>query len=218
MTCAGCDHCPFDGLQPIDQLPHEIHLTVRHANVDQFQAACTSIGVKAVLIALEIRQEEFMDLMTSSTFYGTPEAALLEATRQVGELHQLGFNVIREKIESAPWHPQAPTYANAKRMPNGAYFESHIAVRTPIFRIEQLRGIAGLYSAHMSRNAFKIYSDYTVYMLTLRVNQGTAEEFNAQRDLLVAGLQLAGFTLDKVITEFAWYDSKQNHDAAWLQG
>lgn len=102
-------------------------------------------------------------------------------------------------------------------MPEGAYFESHVAVQIPFNQRDRISQLAKIYHAHISRNAFKRYAETEVVMLTLRHHTGDLEDFNDSRDLLVSGLRLSGFTVDKIITEFAWHDTKQNHDAAWLQ-
>ena len=176
MACALCDSCPFDGRPlPADALPHEIHVTVRAADVPRFRDTCAYLGVKPVLLALQLQQSDFMDLMTSFSFMGTSEAALAEAARQANGLRAAGFEVLRQKIESAPWHPWAPTRTNAQAMPEGAYFESHVAVVTPFGQRGRLTHLAQLYSAHISRNAFKRFVDTEVIMLTFVTTPGRSK-------------------------------------------
>lgn len=207
-------------------LPYEIHITVEHANIEDFKTACASLGVKPILLALQIRASETVlhDVMTSSTHLGDNTTAVLEMNRIAGGLEVQGFKVVRRKIETVPWHPAAPSDKSGVRtMPAGTYFESHLNILVVPQSLMNggekhfLESVASRHGAHLSKNAFKQYSEteYTL-MMTLRSHQASREEFEQRRDALTNELKQHNFELEKVITEFAIYDSKNNHDNAWL--
>jgi NTP pyrophosphatase (non-canonical NTP hydrolase) len=121
-------------------LPFEIHVTVdldnsythKHIhdeNLDGFKEDCSIVGVKPIVIDLEINDGSIIkDVMTSSKFFGDNRTAYEESERIVKELKDMGYKVVRNKIESVPWHPAAPVISTGNEIPNGCYFESHIGV------------------------------------------------------------------------------------------
>lgn len=102
-------------------------------------------------------------------------------------------------------------------MPSGCYFESHINVVSSDDRQSLLKNICEDYSAHLSRNVFKMYDNgtYTI-MVTHRVYEGTYEEFKAQLENLKKELAANNFNYEKITTEFSIYDTKLSHDTRWL--
>ncbi len=208
--------------------PYEIHVTVESADKKQFIQVCNSLNVKPIFLALQNRSGEtkLHDVMTSSVHIGSDQSALLELERIAGGLTVMGLNVVRRKIETVPWHPAAPSVVNGVfNMPAGCYFESHLNV---IIKAESpaefdrkrkdLKGVAEQHGAHLSKNVFKEFSptEFTL-MMTLRSYVVQRETFETRRDALHQTLQSLGFEVEKVITEFAVYDSKNDHDSAWLQ-
>lgn len=214
-------------MQVVGPLPFEIHITVEDAIVNDFKAACASLGVKPIFLALQDRDgnARMRDVMTSSVHLGDSTTALVEMHRIANGLKDHGFRVVRNKIETVPWHPTAPSDIDGVRsMPQGCYFESHLNILIKAAtdedreRVkEQLKRYATVIGAHLSRNIFKEYSptEFTV-MMTLRSYTDVRETFQKKVDSLVANLKAGGFELEKVIVEFACYDDKTNHDAAWL--
>lgn len=208
-------------------LPFEIHITVEDAIVEDFKAACSSLGVKPIFLALQDRDgnARMRDVMTSSVHLGDSTTALVEMHRIANGLKDHGFRVVRNKIETVPWHPAAPSDVDGVRsMPQGCYFESHLNILVKAATDEdrervqgRLKGYATVLGAHLSRNIFKEYSptEFTV-MMTLRSYDATRETFQIKVDKLVAGLKEGGFEMEKIIVEFAIYDDKNAHDAAWL--
>lgn len=205
-------------------VPYEFHVTVRTSDIKGFRDTCELLGVKAVIIDLQDRQggSLMQDVMTSSTYIGNNPGAYTELQRITSGLREAGFEVVREKIETVPWHPAAPDAPNIpeeeQEMPKGCYFETHFGVRLSHDQVPALREVAGMINAHMSRNVFKTYDDGTVkVMLTARSYTGSATRFQERVDHISGELCEMGYTIDKVIVEFALYDTSVHHDATWVQ-
>ena len=114
-------------------LPFEIHVTVEAdsflESISEFKEDCKDIGVKPIVIDLEINDGSILkDVMTSSKFFGDNRTAYEESERIVKSLRDKGYKVVRNKIESVPWHPAAPAISTGREIENGCYFESHIGV------------------------------------------------------------------------------------------
>lgn len=205
-------------------LPYEIHITIdagtEGIELERFKQTCQTIGAKPLLIDMHNRQggTVMLDAQTSSVFMGDNAGAITEARRISGALTKAGFNAVREKIETVPWHPAAPsdTHGNPVMPPN-CYFEAHFNIIVDDERKDNLRAILHGTEAHLSRNAFKMITatDYVI-MATLRHSEGTYEQFTASCEELVSHLKNSGFEVPKTITEFSIYDSKVSHDANWL--
>lgn len=110
-------------------IPYEIHVTVRTGDIVEFQTACKVLDVKPIVLALQLPNttQTMQDVMTSSVHIGTNSSAATAANRLAGELMLVGFDVVRIKVETVPWHPAAPTLLG-DLMPTDCYFESHVAV------------------------------------------------------------------------------------------
>lgn len=207
------------------KIPFEIHVTVDEADSEAFKNACTLLGVKPIILALQLKQDTLRDVMTSSVCMGSNSDALSEMNRIEKGLLDAGFNVVRKKIETVPWHPAAPSVEfNKIDMPKGCYFESHIAV---LIDSDETRLKVDHYCSserlHISRNAMKEYDDNSYkLMITYRDYNGTKEAFLKQLETYVKQLKLIEdrngeqIKIDKVITEFSLFDSRIHHDASWL--
>jgi hypothetical protein len=201
------------------KLPYEIHVTVNCDNIDKFKDICQLLDVKPIVLDLMKTDQTVVmqDVMTSSKIQGTLEEAKKESIRIAKELSIAKFDVCRIKIETVPWHPQAPTFENDKSMPSGNYFESHIQVVTDEERKPILTHIAKLTNAHLSRNYFKkINKSEYVIMLTLRDSTVCKEEFELGVEIIKTFLEAKAFEYKKIEIEYAIYDSKQSHDAIWI--
>ena len=152
-------------------VPFEIHISVKDVPQDDFRRVCRALDVKPIVLALQVGDSVLDDVMTSSKHFGDNRSAYTEMKRISGGLVRSGFTVVREKIETVPWHPGAPSDQDADPvMPKDCYFETHIGV---IVGPEQdrvpLDEIARRMDAHLSRNMFKQLDDHTyVQMITYR--------------------------------------------------
>lgn len=202
-------------------VPYEIHITVKDAPAREFKFACETIGVKPLLLDLQNNSGEnvLFDLMTSQVHIGTNTsayAAMLDTSRQ---LRDFGFKVIREKIETVPWHPAAPSDKDENpKMPPNCYFESHIAVITSEAELPRLHILVrNMNDCHLSKSIFKkIDGDTFKIMVTYRSYNKTYEPFKYQVGRYEALLASHGFDIEPPIVEFSVFDSKISHDAAWI--
>lgn len=228
-------------------LPFEIHVTIKPDNtyinftIDEFKNDCELIGVKPIVIDLEINDGSIIkDVMTSSKHFGDNRSAYEESVRIVNELESRGYIVVRNKIESVPWHMQAPSILTTdKEITNGCYFESHIGVSIqPSDKIkldnfvkslpdiitnynklgDELKSLSG--SAKLSQNFFKKSNDGSSFinMLTYRSNKCGRYKFEEEVNSIKELLSMNDFTYEKVEIEYAIYDTNVNHDSKWIKG
>lgn len=201
--------------------PYEIHVTIKNPGDDligEFISVCKNINVKSIVLDLENDGKSVMlDVMTSSHIFGNDEIALTEANRIKIELQDNGFEVLRVKIESVPWHPMAPKLKEDK-MPKDCYFEAHIGCMVSIEEKAKLKKVGDMFGAHLSKNAFKkIDNGKFINMITLRNYNCTNKQFESEVESLKNILTCSGFLFEKVIVEFALYDTKVSHDYIWLK-
>lgn len=238
-------------------LPYEIHVTVdlensytrKHINeesLDEFKEDCKSIGVKPIVIDLEMKDKSSMkDVMTSSKFFGDNRTAYEESERIAKRLKEMGYNVVRNKIETVPWHPAAPQDKDKNHplwhgdpIPNGCYFESHIGVIVTKETKEDLEELVDFLNesicefsgtAKLSKNFFKKTDDGKfINMLTYRSNMVNAKEFESEVrsiEKIISGKNdwsmlshFRSFEYEKVEIEYAIYDTNVTHDAKWILG
>lgn len=238
-------------------LPYEIHVTIDLENsythkyinsgsLNDFKEHCRSIGVKPIVIDLEMKDKSSMkDVMTSSKFFGDNRTAYEESERIAKRLKEMGYEVVRNKIETVPWHPAAPQdddkdhpLWHGEPIPNGCYFESHIGVLVTKetkpdleelvdFLNDSICELSG--TAKLSKNFFKKTEDGRfINMLTYRSNMANAKEFEAEVrsiERIISGKNdwsmldgFRSFEYEKVEIEYAIYDTNVTHDAKWILG
>ncbi len=218
FVCPNCGaSCAVANADPVTRpIVYEIHVTVKNARVPEFQAACAALDVKSVLLELQREDHDSLfDLMTSSTFRGEDQWDAQFKTLEIGTaLTAKGFEVIRYKIETVPWHPAA-----RKRKGDNQYFETHLPITlrnaTDAFGIGYLANEFGL---HLSRNTFKKNADGTQIVMATYRTFDDVDTFLERTHEIADAIRDAGFTLDKIISEFAIYDSKVEHDSVWTGG
>ena len=155
--------------------------------------------------------------MTSSKHLGDNKTAMVETSKISNFLKMKGYNVLREKIESVPYHPSAPREFDKKsKMQKDCYFESHIGVKIHNSNdLERLKSLCKSYNyqLHLSKNFFKKNLDGSyIIMITLRNYDCVLESFQSDVEDLKKCLSCDGFEYEKVIIEFSVYDSKISHD------
>lgn len=206
-------------------LPYEIHITVSAKEgeidnefIEHFKASCQSLDVKPISLDLENNSgESIKDVMTSSRFIGDNRSVYEEVQRIKNGLEYRKFKVVREKVETVPWHPGSPKKSGDK-MPKNCYFEAHIGCIISEEQKELLNFITKSHNAHLSRNAFKKLEDGKfVNMVTLRNYGGNKHDFDCDVKNLSSKLKSHKISFEKIITEFCIYDTKVSHDYLWLQ-
>ena len=221
-------------------LPYEIHVTVDtsenffECDIDGFKSKCQEIDVKPIVLDLEMKEGTLKDVMTSSKHFGDNRTAYEEANRIANKLTSFGYKVVRNKIETVPWHPAAPTFKTGEPIPNGCYFESHIGVVISPDEKEALQEfVQGLNdrcteagrieiggTCKLSQNFFKKSKDGSkfVNMLTYRDNMTCRKDFEHGVEAIKWSLDKCGFDFEKVEVEYALYDTNVNHDSKWILG
>ena len=213
LACAQVSGCTVATSPHQDH--YEIHVTVANAAVPQFQHACHELGVKPIVLDLQLRSGGSVhDVMTSSTFRGTYEAVRMEVDNLAAAFTLRGFDVIRRKIETTPWNPRTPRRGD---VPGVGYFEAHLPVLSDETDRPALERMVAMTDAHLSRNVFKRTEQGSVNMVTIRHTNQVYEDFLADLEALVVRLEEAGFPPQKRLVEYAIYDSHQGHDARWIE-
>ncbi len=199
-------------------IPYEIHVTVkRPSDIEKYKLDCLNIGVKPIVIDLENGNT---DVMTSSKFYGDNRTSYEKVKEISKQLSFLDYTVLREKIETIPFHPSAPSikFKNDK-MPKDCYFESHIGVKiNTVKEKEILSKISEKFNGHLSKNFFKKMEDGTyIQMLTIRNYNTYYEIFKQDIENCINDLKKFNFQTEKEIIEFSIFDTKVSHDFLWLK-
>lgn len=206
-----------------EDLPFEIHVTVKVPDdIQLYKEDCMAIGVKPIVIDMEVMK----DVMTSSIHMGSNRSCYEEMVRISENLRLRGYDVVREKIETVPWHPAAPSNKSWLPKPSyikDSYFESHLAIKLHENKLSALRDRIGKTKGHLSKNAFKKYDNgYIKMMVTFRepatgTGVGTYEMFDSYVKDMSAMLSIGGFNVEKEIIEFAIYDTNVSHDTKWIE-
>ncbi len=217
-------------------LPFEIHITVdlndvenKKSFVDTFKDSCKSICIKPIVIEFQLDSGTLEDVMTSSKHFGDNRSAYEESERISNQLKEMGYKVIRKKIETVPWHSAAPIIDGVLPIPNNCYFESHIGVTITPEQKENLQNFVNFLNdsfedsecggvAKLSQNFFKKSQDGSkfVNMITYRNNLCGYETFKEEVELIKLSLMSNEFEFEKVEIEYAIYDSNIHHDDIWI--
>jgi hypothetical protein len=214
----------------VPTLPYEIHMTVAEGQAELFTETCRQLGVKPLLIVAQLKAEDeetLNNLQTSSIIKGSWFDVRQEMDRIRHGLEKAGFTVSREKVETSPCHPDAPSVERNKLdMPLGCYYECHIPVIMEargdyIPRYGELKEITERHQVHLSRNAFKEQENgqQLIFMITCRDADMTLEAFTWAKEKLEDELYREGFDTDSdsfAQIEFACFDSDQSQDDKWL--
>ena len=204
-------------------LHYEIHVTVRTNEVERFQNVCKDIGVKPIILDLQKKSGDVLcEVMTSSTI-STYDKTVVEAKSDMisicALLTKAGFEVIRSKIETVPWHPLAPSEHNGVKHFEGSHFETHFGVIiNHSDDVENLKAIANRFNLHLSKNILKRRPDGSyIQMATYRSYDKVSEDFSLLVDEILKAMYAKHLTLEKLPKiEFAVYDSNHQHDMNWI--
>lgn len=199
----------------LEQLQFEVHITVAAtSNIETFTRDCRDIGVKPIILDLYTEGEPIVDVMTSSHMTGNTKQAAIYSRGLVGELQSRGYKVLREKIETVPWHP-ASKQAHLNPSPS-RYFEAHLAFEGSTHE-EVLAPFVKRHHIHLSRNKMKKAGN-AVIMGTYRVSSTDTdvETFKTNvADILLASEASGIRVTERPVTEFALFDTNTVHDALW---
>ena len=200
---------------------YEVHITVElfPLGMDLFLKICNQLYVKAITINLEQKPNQIIqqDVMTSSKHYGSYDEVYAYAVAIGKTLKDFGFKILRVKIESEPLHEKSPKEIG-DIMPDGLYFESHIAFLIQKSQRELLQDVAIRGGARISRNPLKTTDQGMVVMVTLRDYEAPFVVFSQKLQKLLQLTSSAQFIpYKKIEVEFAIYDSNYEHDIQWIR-
>src|SRR5579859_638788 len=187
-------------------LHYEIHVTVKTEEVNRFIEECGAIGVKPIVLDLQKQDGgSIQDVMTSSKLTGDNQDAWTRMKEISWYLQVKGFNVIREKIETVPWHPKAVIHGeNSKE----GYFETHIPVLVAPVYLNDLKIVAKNHGLYLSKNPFKVRSDGgLIQMATLRKNVRLEIFMNWYNSALLWLDEHRFHVIKTPDVEYAFYDS-----------
>ncbi len=199
--------------------PHELHLTVNPDTTDEslFTRVCNNLGIKAHVILNEYPGpnggKTEVDYLTGSEIVGRSSEAFSELGRIAASLRAEGLDVVREKIETTPWHPLAPKTSLDQLHP-GTYFECHFTLpdldTIHNFRILKWGEVPFLISTtENKRKAGKLFATMRHYIAT---SAAFCQDVSDIHKALEAQL---GYVKEPTV-EFALYDSNPNHDKLWV--
>lgn len=205
-------------------VPFEMHITVKCTpdKIQHFKYVCEALKVKSIVLDLT---DTIQDVMTSSVIVSDNNGAYNEMKRISSGLIDAGFQVIREKIETVPWHPGAPNHIDL--CSNKQYFECHLNILVNAEELAALKqfNIDASLQLHFSKNVNKIINEHDfLQMATFRARDGNftntmfEEHIAAIRKCIEESGILREGAIQKQILEFAIYDTNISHDLQWLNG
>lgn len=198
-------------------MPFELHVTVQTEDVDCFRQICAALGCKAISLGLTRSESSVMrDVMTETRFFGSNRDALDKLKEIASALRRAGFEVIREKIETVPWHPAAPSRANSLVMPASGYFEAHFPLDVPVETKQTVVKLCEAIGLAVAENRLKSTHETERLIVTQRSYEGTSESFSEAVEKTKSLMFEAGLSLGAEQVEFAVYDTNVKHDEKWL--
>ena len=213
-------------------IAYEIHVTIDSEDdttVTKFQSFCEIYNIKPVIIIMDGVPSH---VMTETVVCGSVEAAHNSLAQIVKAIKDNGFKVIREKIETVPWHPCACQKTDDIVIPY-SYFEVHIPVMLGFeyAHCELVQKIINSSEKMPDTNKRIMLSntqkqiDKNVKLLTYRFNNIDYETFNEIVQEIMSLLRLwcpeewlvknNNFNF-KPIIEFVLYDSNESLDQQWI--
>lgn len=215
MTCAGCSDCSLD-TRPQRGTPYEVHITVDDDTpIDAFRDACELVDAKPLVITDHRLGKGRVEKITRSTIIGTDDDAHEERRRVSALLTVGGIRVVREKIETAPWHAAVPRYPMPRCAPL-TYFEGHATAKIPdeLPReksrelILEAALVNGLYVSQSDNHPFRAI--FTARALS------NLEDFAKVFGEATMRVDRGGLKIVSKRVEFVLFDSKPSHDIGWF--
>ncbi|WP_199443114.1 nucleotidyl transferase AbiEii/AbiGii toxin family protein [Umezawaea beigongshangensis] len=196
----------------------EVHLTGSEWKGDELAAFAGRHGAKFSHIRLDRGATPSQPMLTVS---GSGTLAQLRelAARWRTDLEAAGLEVLRVKIEAAPWNEGVPSSDEDAR--DDLYFEHHVKVLLPT---GDLRTMAALdsaiheHAARASRNARRTRDDaHEERFVTQRCRGVGRSTARGRLDALLAALRDGGFAVLEVEEEYVVHDDALHVDRGWLE-
>jgi len=174
-------------------------------------------GLKYATILLDRGATPQQPMLTSHGS-GILPTQLVLARRRAGELHGDGFDVVRVKVEAAPWNEDVPqSAAEASALMPGCYFEHHVKlVLADDAEVDAVRRIGARHAGHVSRNARRgLHGGQHERFLTQRCRLVGRPEAHRRLEDLLDALVRAGHHIIEVEEEFVVHDDNPALDHGW---
>lgn len=200
----------------------ETHLTVclnEPKSLAELQEWGATHGLKFLHIVLEEGMVASQPMLTKRTV-GKLSDEIIAANQLKELLVADGFPVLRIKIEAAPWNEDVPQSSEdvTRHLPE-RYFESHIRILYPIGTdnselVERIK----MYSAHLSRNAFRQRHDcLEERFVTHRCWSVGYCEARQKLNSLLREIRALSYTVIDVEEEYVVFDTNLEIDAGWIK-
>lgn len=182
----------------------EEHITVKTNDIEQFKLDCKSLGIKPIVIHLQIDSGKEEQVMTSKCY----KEDYYSFTPTIPDrLRTLGYEIVREKYELNPFK-----YTDLSEC---CYLESHIRIEN--INIGGVDLLCNNYGLHKSKNAFKIVKGTKLVMLTLREYEIDLKKFTDIIEEIKWLLDVMGVKFDKVEIEACVSDTNTSVDDNWAR-
>jgi len=184
-------------------LPYEIHLTLANDPGDKIRAA----GLDLIVIDNHLPDGNLKrEFLTSEIVRCELELQARREMEDQSEFLQKDFDIeiIRKKIETVPWHPNAP-----QRVPfdEKGYFEAHVHVHTPeLFDRELLHCL----NMHLSTRHDR---EYRILTMRARTTRYWFEKLlQDAREVLMR----RNYIIGKTEVEYCIWDTNEAMDNDWM--
>jgi hypothetical protein len=195
-----------------NNFPFEVHLTLPSITPTQeFLEVCKEVGCKPIILDLDGEQQ----VTTSSVYKCDLQDIGGHAEKLVNRFKEKGYEVIRTKIETVPWHPVAKAHQLTKR--NNCYFESHMTYELySADQLYRLRYYSSQYGMHLSKNALKHDAKTIKIMGTIR-SYDNLDTHNYKLQMVTSFVRNnTNLHPVKQVTEFAIMDTNTALDSNWM--
>ncbi len=198
----------------LNNLAFEIHITVDNIqDIDTFKVDCEKISVKPIILDLYNNNNVIKDIMTSSVFIGTTKNAHEYSNGISISLENMGYKVLRQKIETVPWHP-ASYHSHKLSIKNTSYYETHFAFS----EADDIVEFSKKHNIKISKNLMK-KNNNNIQMGTYRISSNLMSIASFEQkvsDIVNDGIDNNITILEKPIIEYALYDDNKEHDREWI--
>ena len=197
----------------------ENHITVAAAELSQFKNDCQMLDIKPVIVDMPLADGSFKtDYMTSMVYDGPLDVVHQEVNLVMLELTNIGYKVIRNKIEISA-RAEAEYISSIykdKGFTSNQYFETHFEFLCHGDDTEgQLKTLCKDHLFYLSYNVGKAKEESKIVMLTVRY-YGDPNDFFSLIKQTKDLFDKYNLPILKAQSEFAIYDSNPHHDDEWL--
>lgn len=227
----------FDG-----KFPFEIHVTVDREkfNFERFKTDCKELGIKPLKLKNYSGENDNTETVTmaNAIITGSGKDALDSLNNICNELKLDGYTILREKIETVPWHPAAgnipksisknPNVFYSKDDSEIFYFEIHFKIRA----IDGDEGITAIKNGFKNITSFRPKDMYGIswnaekeavdgirtYFATYRGHNKNLNDFKN----IATSIHDKFNNTENIIEasseniEFCVYDSAEYQDKIWI--